>query len=105
MGADPFAPLRREYLEGALARATDVQAMATTAATNPARRAELGRLAHNLRGSGGFYGFAEISDAAAALEELCQGDGGSRLAPMLLEAADRLVAVIRAAHRKGSTVS
>lgn len=42
------------------------------------RREEAARLAHQLRGAGGGYGFPDVSAAAAMLEEACSGGDLSR---------------------------
>jgi chemotaxis protein histidine kinase CheA len=70
MAHDPFAPLRQEYRESAAQRRADVERLVPLAVSNADARRELRQIAHNLRGSGGFYGFHDISAAAAALEEL-----------------------------------
>lgn len=70
MADDPFAALRLEYLEGARSRLAALRNLSAAAAGDGAALAELRKLAHNLRGSGGFYGFADITAAAAQLEDL-----------------------------------
>lgn len=47
-------------------------------------RGDFRRRLHSLRGSGGAYGFAEITDAAARAEAACRaGDGRDRVAARL----------------------
>ena len=57
------------------------------------QRAEMRRLAHSLAGTGGTFGFAEVSDAADRVEEICISDRDSRGAPDdLVAAVEHLVA-------------
>lgn len=83
---DPFAPLRREYLAGARERVAELQrwVVALQPAGAPPDPGVLGAIrqaAHQIRGSGGFYGFGAISAAAAVVEELAlaalAGDGAA----------------------------
>lgn len=100
MTSDPFRPLRREYLEGARARLGELPALAAAAAEGDAAAlADLRRLAHQLRGSGGFYGFHAITAAAAALEELviAAQSGEPAAAGALAGAAASLAAAVQAA--------
>ncbi len=60
----------------------------------PEAKASLRRMAHRLRGSGGTYGFPEISEAAAAVEDA--GD------PDLLHVTDVLLSVLRAVAADGT---
>jgi chemotaxis protein histidine kinase CheA len=92
---DPFAALRQEYLANAEQRLADLERLGTLAATDADARVQLRRLAHNLRGSGGFYGFHQISAAATSLEELLLGDTFD-----VLSAAQQLCQVIRDAAQK-----
>lgn len=73
MPDDPFRVLRLEYLDGARGRLPELEHLLATGDLAPLRK-----LAHNLRGSGGFYGFAAISEAAARLEELIVSAGGAQ---------------------------
>lgn len=98
MADDPLRGLREEYLEGARSRVAELPALVVAAPSDPP--AALGRirlLAHNLRGSGGFYGFWAISGAAAALEErVVAALEGSPLGLEELGAlADALVSAVR----------
>jgi chemotaxis protein histidine kinase CheA len=101
MAGDPFAPLRQEYRESAEQRRADVERLAPMAVSNAEARRELRKIAHNLRGSGGFYGFHAISAAAAALEELLMAleQGGAHSASDLLQAGAQLCEAILHARR------
>lgn len=65
-----FQALRREYLQGAAERADHLQEQVT--ALRQGDEVDLRQLRqeiHKLRGSGGFYGFRALSDAAAKAED------------------------------------
>lgn len=65
-----FQALRREYLQGAVDRVAPLRAEA--ALLRQGALVDLRPLRqeiHKLRGSGGFYGFQELSDAAAKAED------------------------------------
>jgi HPt (histidine-containing phosphotransfer) domain-containing protein len=84
--------LRRSYrraLPGRIAALEAARAAlcGTQAERDDARR-EVRRVAHSLRGSGGTYGFPEISAAAAAVEDASP--------PALLSRLDALIALLRA---------
>lgn len=67
-----MAALRAEYLQSARAQVAyleDVAGRLTAGRLSDAEVAALRQQVHRLRGSGGFYGFAAISAAAAALED------------------------------------
>lgn len=56
---------------------------------------ELGRLAHQMKGAAGSYGFAQITDAAAELERAVRGSGS----PVAIEQSLlRLTALCRQAR-------
>lgn len=102
MAEDPFRSLRLEYLAGARGRLPELRALAEAAPADPAALGALRRLAHNLRGSGGFYGFAAITQAAAALEELIAGaEGVPPAATDLQAAAAALAAAVETARLPG----
>ncbi len=71
----------------------DVSITALREAIDPATQdlVALGRLAHRLRGSGGTYGFDEITSAAIAVEEAPSADA-VRLAEELIAVCERLAA-------------
>ncbi len=72
--------LKREFLDEARAKVSEMQAALETASAESFDR--LAYLAHQLKGSGGSYGYQRISNDAAALEkaietlvERANGDG------------------------------
>jgi chemotaxis protein histidine kinase CheA len=68
--APEFQALRREYVEGALGRCHYLAGEAERLLVgDPVDIVLLRHEVHRLRGSGGFYGFAAISEAAAATED------------------------------------
>jgi HPt (histidine-containing phosphotransfer) domain-containing protein len=65
-----FQALRREYLQGAVGRMAHLQAEADSLRQGlPVDLRALRQEVHKLRGSGGFYGFHDLSAAAAEAEE------------------------------------
>ncbi|MFZ5824882.1 MAG: Hpt domain-containing protein [Bacillota bacterium] len=65
-----FQALRREYLQGALDRVAHLKEHAHLLRNGAlADLKELRQEIHKLRGSGGFYGFHELSEAAARAED------------------------------------
>lgn len=65
-----FQALRREYLQGAVERTGLLQAGADALRNGSAiDLKQLRQEIHKLRGSGGFYGYRELSDAAAKAED------------------------------------
>lgn len=65
-----FQSLRREYLQGAVARIGQLtEAAAALRCGAPVDLKQLRQEIHKLRGSGGFYGFHTLSHAAAEAEE------------------------------------
>ena len=80
--------LKAWYREGLAARIEALEAARASHRGGAAdAEASIRRIAHSLRGSGGTYGFPEISAAAAAVEEAEEAD----LAPAL----DGLLAILR----------
>lgn len=75
--------LRRAFLvEADLERRELERLLGSSPAGDDARRAR--KLAHDLRGSGGSYGFPEVSAAAGALEDaLNAGAPGADLTPLV----------------------
>jgi CheY-like chemotaxis protein len=69
----------------------------------PASLAAIRQIAHGLAGAGGIFGFGEISDAAATLEEavILEGDGSGTVAE-IGSALDRMLACAetRGSHQK-----
>ena len=85
--------LKREFLAEAKAKVQEI-----VAAMNGGRDSEsldrLAYLAHQLKGSGGSYGFARISDDAAEIEQVVEqitaGDGGDGREATLREKVESL---------------
>ena len=100
VGAHPLASTLPSLpgLEGVIAGFTGVleqRVREIERAANSGDVLAVGRLAHRLRGAAGSHGFAPISDAALALEEVAVAGGD--LTPALLQLA-RLCRRARAAH-------
>lgn len=97
---DPFRALKLEYLEGARAKAEELLALVTTLPQNADTIVALRKVAHNLRGSGGFYGFHQITAAAAMLEELALSamEGAVLAEGALARAAQALIGAIQSAE-------
>jgi two-component system OmpR family response regulator len=92
---DPLEELRTEFLKrvkkDAAALSRDRLALRETSGL-PATLDHIKRIAHGLSGAGGIYGFAQISDAAAALEDAAiaqLAEPGSD--EMVASALDRLI--------------
>ncbi len=65
-----FQALRREYLQGAMARGQHLkEAVADLRAGREVDLTHLRQEVHKFRGSGGFYGFKDLSAAAAEAED------------------------------------
>jgi len=65
-----FAALREEYLQGVVERSGRLrEAVAALRQGGPVDLRQLRQEVHKLRGSGGFYGFKELSAAAARAED------------------------------------
>ncbi len=80
----------RAHLAGPLAELEE--ARRALAGGSPRATEAIRRLAHSLHGSGGTYGFPEISDAAVAVEEAADGDLPAPLST-LIETVRQTVAV------------
>jgi CheY-like chemotaxis protein len=73
-------------------------------ATDPSSLAGIRSIAHGLAGAGGIFGFGEISDAAAALEEAVILESGGRGSMSKIECAlERLVACVETKGRRSKT--
>lgn len=84
-----MAPLRERYLESLSPICDDLKNMLhglQEARMSPALVDHLARLAHNIAGSGGSYGFPDISWKARALEECLRGQSVDR---------DEIIALLR----------
>lgn len=103
MTGDPFLVLRVEYLQGARTRVAELHTLVKAAADEGEARVQLRRLAHNLRGSGAFFGFPGITTAAEALEALVESlQAGEPPTPgELTAAADALVQALYMARVPG----
>lgn len=65
-----FVALRREYLQGAVERAAVLRReVAQLRQGEPVDLRQLRQEVHKLRGSGGFYGFADLSRASGEAED------------------------------------
>jgi len=97
--SDPFVELRNSFM---LRLKKDI---ATLVSLSPAVRnktngakalSEIKHVAHGLAGAGGIFGFADISKAAAALENTITADlDGPRLAAAINHALDHLISCSR----------
>jgi len=98
-----YEALRREYLEGVIARAGVLRAgMEALREGRPVDLRALRQEVHKLRGSGGFYGYRSLSEAAGraedALRQVLDGEvprDDGQLADLLAQ----VVAEIEAAAR------
>ena len=70
--------LKREFLAEAEEKVREMQT-ALTSGHNPASLERLGYLAHQLKGSGGSYGYQRISADAAEIEKAVESVDGSGL--------------------------
>lgn len=112
--SDPLAEalkgLRREYLAEAPARVAEIRALLVTALAGDRAALDLLRRAlHKLAGSGGSYGFAEVSAASRGGEQVARRllDSGAALAAAdgaaladAVDAVDRAFAQARAAAER-----
>jgi len=85
--------LKREFLTEAKAKVQEIAAM-TGAPRDSEALDRLAYLAHQLKGSGGSYGYARISDDAAeierAVELITTGEDGDRTEATLRERTESL---------------
>lgn len=94
-----FLELQREYLAEAPGRVASLrEAAARFRAGDPGAGAELRTQLHRLAGSGGSYGFPEISAIARELERLMTG--GPQATDAAREGVERLAAAFRDAARE-----
>lgn len=101
-----FQALRREYLQGAVERTEHIREQADQLRQGaPVDLKQLRQEIHKLRGSGGFYGFQELSEAAGKAEDtliLVIDEELERDDQQIATLVDRLVqAVTDAAARAG----
>jgi HPt (histidine-containing phosphotransfer) domain-containing protein len=84
--------LRREFLDEARGKVNEMESVLQTGSNGPAYD-RLAYLAHQLKGSGGSYGYQRISDDAAQLEKAVESTAASadlqRFVVSLREEIDR----------------
>lgn len=82
----------RELLEEFVASAPERQGLLQAAFAEGSTQ-ELGRLAHQLKGAGGGYGFDALSQSAAQLETACRNPEPDidEIGPLLEEVVDHLL--------------
>ena len=100
-GADRAARMRRlqaMFLEDALAEVAELgRILAAAAPSEPPEAADgmVRKISHDLRGTGGSYGFALVSEKAGILEDaLLEGQPVAALEPL----AHELAIAVREAH-------
>jgi chemotaxis protein histidine kinase CheA len=79
--------LKREFLEEARTKVADMEAVLPDAPA-PEALERLAYLAHQLKGSGGSYGYQNISEDAAEVERFVEGVSSSGEAPGEQKLAD-----------------
>jgi len=96
---DEFAELRREFLDTTRDRVRElIRLLEESAGRTPSGSDgdAFRRIAHSVRGSGGSYGFDEISAAAGKLEKAyLAGDATARLAELVAGLEAEVSASIR----------
>ena len=85
--------LRREFLVEAREKVIEMQS-AVSGGQTPDSGERLVYLAHQLKGSGGSYGFPAISDRAAEIEKAAEGAPGDEAIPALREHVSALLAEV-----------
>lgn len=98
-----FQALRREYLLGAMERTEQLREEAVRLRNGePVDLTLLRQEIHKFRGSGGFYGFADLSAASATAEDqliMVIGGERSRDDQRLAELVENVVAAAQAAAK------
>lgn len=93
---DPLEQLRTNFLQRVrrdLAALSEDRAALERGASPPHALDRIRKIAHSLAGAGGIYGFSELSDAAAALEDAALAEiAGERPSQTLSDALDGLIA-------------
>ncbi len=81
-GLDTMRRAFRQRVDGDIVALTRYWSALENGTAVPASLAGIRRIAHGLAGAGGIFGFGELSDAAAALEEavIFRGDGSDTIA-------------------------
>lgn len=99
-----FQSLRREYLQGALDRIAHLKEQAELLRRGAlVDLSELRQEIHKLRGSGGFYGFQELSNASAKAEDtiiLIRDEELERNDEQIAALVDRVVETVAEAAAK-----
>lgn len=72
-----FEELKKEFLDEAQEKIDQMRAIVEGGFDEDDSLERLTNLAHQLKGSGGSYGYSRISSDGARLEELLERDGGS----------------------------
>lgn len=94
-----FDELKREFLVEAEEKVREMEsALATPASTEAVDRVIY--LAHQLKGAGGSYGFQEISEEAALLEDLLETSGPSAVEAGVREKVRKLAEEINSRARE-----
>lgn len=97
-----FQELRREYLASLPARLDEIRSdVAGFRAGMPAAAVSLRTRLHRLAGSGGSYGFSDLSNAARQAEQWLSGDPSPADAPQLERLLERLSEAVGEAGRRG----
>lgn len=73
---DELNELKREFLDEAREKVEEMQSTVEGGARDGATLDRLAYLAHQLKGSGGSYGYQQISDDAAELEKAVESMAG-----------------------------
>lgn len=92
--------LKKWYRAGLATRMEALKAARRELANDPGASDSVRRLAHTLRGSGTTYGFPELTDAAAALEDAVPAEAAARLEG-LLEVMRRICSVSEMEDKAG----
>ncbi|MBW3565346.1 MAG: Hpt domain-containing protein [Acidobacteria bacterium] len=72
-----FEELKKEFLNEAKEKIVEMRAIVEAGFDEGDSLERLTNLAHQLKGSGGSYGYARISSDGARLEEILEGDGSA----------------------------
>ena len=78
--------LKREFLDEAREKVDEMQSIVDGGARDSAALDRLAYLAHQLKGSGGSYGYQQISDDATALEKAIEAMAAGNGDPAALDA-------------------
>ncbi len=92
---DEFAELQKEFLDTTRARVHElVRLLSEAAGKTPVGKDgdEFRRIAHSVRGSGGSYGFSDISEVAGDLEKAYLAGATTKRLADLVESLENVVA-------------